>query len=65
MVLDNCEHLLRPGRDARRAIEAACPRVRVLATSREGLGVRGEQILAVPSLEVPDDTTESRGGRCV
>jgi hypothetical protein len=28
-----------------------------LATSREGLSVRGEQIIAVPSLDVPDDTT--------
>jgi predicted ATPase len=31
--------------------------VRVLATSREGLGIRGEQNLTVPSLEVPDDAS--------
>jgi predicted ATPase len=33
----------------------ACPGVKVLATSREGLNVRGEQILVVPSLAVPDE----------
>ena len=57
IVLDNCEHVLRPVAALVRAIEASCPRVRVLATSREGLSVRGEQIWAVPSLDVPDDTT--------
>ena len=57
IVLDNCEHVLRPVAALVRAIEAACPRVRVLATSREGLSVRGEQIIAVASLDVPDDTT--------
>jgi predicted ATPase len=61
VVLDNCEHMLRPLASVVRAIEGACPRVRVLATSREGLGVRGEQIIAVPSLEVPDDTTDLAG----
>jgi predicted ATPase len=55
VVLDNCEHVLRPVVALVRAIEAACPRVRVLATSREGLSVRGEQVWPVPSLEVPDD----------
>jgi predicted ATPase/class 3 adenylate cyclase len=58
MMLDNCEHVLRPVAALVRAIEAACPRVRVLATSREGLGVRGEQNLTVPSLDVPDDLTD-------
>jgi predicted ATPase len=35
---------------------AACPGVRVLATSREGLGLRGERLLVVPSLGLPDDS---------
>jgi predicted ATPase/class 3 adenylate cyclase len=58
VVLDNCEHVLRPVAALVRVIEGASPRVRVVATSREGLGVRGEQIIAVPSLEVPDNTTD-------
>jgi predicted ATPase/class 3 adenylate cyclase len=57
IVLDNCEHVLRAVAALVTAIEGACPRVRVLATSREGLSVRGEQMLAVRSLEVPDATT--------
>ena len=54
IVLDNCEHLLRPVAGLVAKIEAACPGVRVLATSREGLNLRGEQILVVPSLAVPE-----------
>jgi predicted ATPase len=55
LVLDNCEHLLRPVASLVARIEQACPGVRVLATSREGLGLRGEQILVVPSLALPAD----------
>jgi predicted ATPase len=55
MVLDNCEHLLRPVASLVAGIVAACPGVRVLATSREGLNLRSEQILVVPSLGVPED----------
>jgi predicted ATPase len=54
IVLDNCEHLLRPVAGLVARIEATCPGVRVLATSREGLNLRGEQILVVPSLGVPE-----------
>jgi predicted ATPase/class 3 adenylate cyclase len=53
LVVDNCEHLLRPAASLVARIEQACPGVRVLATSREGLGLRGEQILVVPSLAQP------------
>jgi predicted ATPase len=58
LVLDNCEHLLRPVAALVADIEAACPGVRVLATSREGLGLRGEQLLVVLSLGLPDDTSD-------
>ena len=54
LVLDNCEHLV----DAAAAFVAAlleqCPRVRVLATSREVLGVRGEQAIVVAPLGDPE-----------
>jgi predicted ATPase/class 3 adenylate cyclase len=55
LVLDNCEHLLRRVASLVARIEEACPGVRVLATSREGLGLRGEQILVVPSLALPGE----------
>lgn len=54
VVLDNCEHLLRPVAALAETITRDCPGVRVLATSREGLGLPGERILAVGSLGIPD-----------
>jgi predicted ATPase/class 3 adenylate cyclase len=56
LVLDNCEHLLRPVTRLVPEIVRTSPGVRVLATSREGLGVPGERIVAVASLRVPDAT---------
>jgi predicted ATPase len=55
VVLDNCEHLLRAVARLVMAIEAAGPGIRVLATSREGLNVAGEQLIQVPSLRLPGD----------
>ena len=53
LILDNCEHLLDPVGDLVEALERSCPSLAVLATSREGLAVEGERILAVPSLDAP------------
>ena len=53
LVLDNCEHLLDAVARLVDAIERRCARVSVLATSREGLGLAGERMVAVPSLGVP------------
>jgi predicted ATPase/class 3 adenylate cyclase len=58
LILDNCEHVLRPVGGLVAEIVHACRDVHVLATSREGLNVGGERILAVSSLEVPDGTSE-------
>jgi predicted ATPase/class 3 adenylate cyclase len=55
VVLDNCEHLIEGTADVVDRLLAACPGVKVLATSREGLAVEGEAMLAVPSLELPSD----------
>ena len=54
LVLDNCEHLLDSVTDLVDRVVRACPRVTVLATSREGLALAGERILALRSLAVPD-----------
>ena len=53
VILDNCEHLLGAAGRLAADILRACPEVRILATSREGLGVDGERIFAVGSLELP------------
>ena len=52
VVLDNCEHLLAAAPDVGRAL-AACPRLRVLATSRERLRLSAEQEFPVPPLAMP------------
>ena len=53
VVLDNCEHLLAAAPDIA-AVLAACPRLRVLATSRERLRLSAEQEFPVPPLAMPE-----------
>ena len=53
LVLDNCEHLLDSAAQVVDLVGKGCPRVVVLATSREGLAVAGEQMVAVRSLALP------------
>jgi predicted ATPase/DNA-binding SARP family transcriptional activator len=54
LVLDNCEHVIEPVADLVAHLLRTAPELRVLATSREPLGVPGEHVLLLPSLEVPD-----------
>lgn len=54
LVLDNCEHLLDACAQLVDFLLRACPELRVLATSREALGITGEIVWRVPSLPVPD-----------
>jgi predicted ATPase/class 3 adenylate cyclase len=56
LVFDNCEHVLNAAADLVEAILAQSATVKVLATSREGLGVSEEQLWRVPSLEVNSGT---------
>ena len=53
IVLDNCEHLIGACAKTADAIVRRCPRVRLVATSREPLGVGGEIIYRVPPLSLP------------
>ena len=52
LVFDNCEHVVDSVADLVAAILAASATVKVLATSREGIGVADEQLWRVPSLDV-------------
>lgn len=56
VVLDNCEHLVASCASLVHEILQKCPDVQVLASSREGLGISGEQTYRVPSLSLPDPT---------
>jgi non-specific serine/threonine protein kinase len=54
MILDTCEHLIEACAGLSRALLSACPRLRILATSREALGIAGEASRVVPLLSVPE-----------
>ena len=54
LLLDNCEHLLSACVQLAASLLRSCPQVKVLATSREALGIAGEQTYRVPSLSLPD-----------
>ena len=54
LILDNCEHLLDTVARLCVTLLASCARLRILATSREVIGVPGEVTFHVPSLRVPD-----------
>ncbi len=54
LLLDNCEHLVRACAELAVQLLQSGPDVKILASSREGLHVRGETTYPVPALEVPD-----------
>lgn len=54
LILDNCEHLIEACAQLSEALLRACPRLRILASSREALGITGEVAHRVPSLTAPD-----------
>jgi predicted ATPase/class 3 adenylate cyclase len=54
LVFDSCEHLVEPAAAVISAILRGAPKVKILASSRQGLGVAGEVTYQVPSLHVPN-----------
>ena len=59
LVLDNCEHLLDACAQLAGALLASSPGLRVLATSREPLGVPGEVACPVPPLALPAEGADA------
>ncbi|OCB57027.1 cyclase [Mycobacterium vulneris] len=55
LVFDNCEHVLNAAADLIETILAQSSTVTILATSREGLRLKDEQLWPVPSLDIDDD----------
>jgi len=53
LVLDNCEHLIGGVTAFVEAVVSSAPRVRILCTSREPLGIPGERLWRIPSLTLP------------
>jgi non-specific serine/threonine protein kinase len=62
LVLDNCEHLVSACAPLAETLLQACPNLRIVATSRETLGIAGESTFGVPSLSVPDPGRLPPGG---
>ena len=58
LILDNCEHVLDHAAALVAAIEAGAPEATVLATSREPLGLPGEVVRRVPSLDPATDAVQ-------
>jgi predicted ATPase len=53
LILDNCEHVIDEASMVADELLAGCPRLRILATSREPLRIAGERIYRLPSLRLP------------
>ena len=64
LVLDNCEHLIDAAAELCDRLLRAGDDLRVLATSREALGVAGEARFPLPPLPVPADETAADLARC-
>jgi predicted ATPase/class 3 adenylate cyclase len=62
LVLDNCEHVLRPAADLAFELLRQCPQVKILATSRHSLAVPGEVTFLVPPLTMFDVRLEELSG---
>ncbi|MDX1436509.1 MAG: adenylate/guanylate cyclase domain-containing protein, partial [Anaerolineales bacterium] len=54
LILDNCEHLIDACAQLANMILSACPGVKILASSREALGITGETAYRLPPLSLPD-----------
>ena len=54
LILDNCEHLLDASAHIADTLLKYCPQLKILATSREALGILGEVVYHMPSLGLPD-----------
>ncbi|HEX7589115.1 MAG TPA: hypothetical protein VF478_12430, partial [Anaerolineae bacterium] len=57
LVLDNCEHLVEACARIADQLLHACPKLNIIASSREALGIDGETVYRVPSLSLPEHSS--------
>jgi predicted ATPase/DNA-binding winged helix-turn-helix (wHTH) protein len=65
LILDNCEHVIAEAARVAETLMRSCPRLSILASSRERLAIAGESIVRVPSLPAPEASgtlTAARAG---
>ncbi|MGB7873842.1 MAG: adenylate/guanylate cyclase domain-containing protein [Anaerolineales bacterium] len=60
LILDNCEHLIDACARLADQLLRHCPNLKVLASSREALGINGEAVYRVPSLSLPEQVEPTR-----
>jgi predicted ATPase/class 3 adenylate cyclase len=60
LVLDNCEHLIETCAQLSDQFLHACPKLKIITSSREALGINGETVFRVPSLSLPQDVEDLR-----
>ncbi|MGH2801237.1 MAG: ATP-binding protein, partial [Thermoleophilaceae bacterium] len=65
VVLDNCEQVVRGVAELAERVLDSCPEARLVATSREPLGVEGEAVLALGPLELPEAPGEAAASDAV
>jgi predicted ATPase/class 3 adenylate cyclase len=59
LILDNCEHLVDASAQVADQLLHACLQLKIIASSREALGIPGETVYRVPSLSLPDTSARS------
>ncbi len=62
LILDNCEHVVAACARLAELLLRACPKLRILASSREPLGIAGETAWPLPPLSLPDHWREIVAG---
>ena len=62
LILDNCEHVVSACARLAETLLRSCPRLRILASSREALGIAGETAWPLPALSMPDRWRDIAGG---
>ena len=62
LILDNCEHVIAACARLAETLLRSCPQLRILASSREPLGIAGETAWPVPPLSLPDHWRELVAG---
>jgi len=60
LLFDNCEHLVDECANLADQFLRNAPRIKIIASSREALGINGESVYRVPSLSLPDQAAASR-----
>src|SRR5688572_11215201 len=59
LILDNCEHLVEASAQLADQLLHSCSQLKIIASSREALGIPGEAVFRVPSLKLPDQSSSA------